>query len=181
MKSVLYVFIWFWVSVFHLLYIWLYVQFWEVVLSCWSYLYLKVFLWLIYVCVKSWKDYSSMEYRTLGNILWSFIRPVYYLFIICGEQFMIFFLWLFSPFRGHFPPVFLQQSLLRLATACQFFILSNLVASSHSLPSHLFLGFPVGLLPPRLCSGICFGILLSNIQDFDGETWGKETTWKTQA
>jgi len=68
-----------------------------------------------------------------------------------------------QPSLWPFPPVFLPQSLVSLAIACQFFILSSLVPSFRSLPSHLFLNFPVVLLPPRPSSRICFGIPLSNI------------------
>ena len=97
--------------------------------------------------------------------LWSFVRPVYGLFILLDGQFynILLLLVALQPISGPFPPVFLPQSLLRLAIACQFFILSSLVPSLHSLPSHLFLSFLVGLLPPRPPSRVCFGIPVSNI------------------
>jgi len=54
--------------------------------------------------------------------LWSFIRPVYDLFILLNEQFYdILLLVALQPSLWPFPPVFLPQSLLRFAIALPVF------------------------------------------------------------
>jgi hypothetical protein len=57
---------------------------------------------------------------------------------------------------------FFLQSLQCLAALCQFVILHNMAAPFSTSPSHLLLGFLVGLLPLRLPSRINFGIKLSD-------------------
>jgi len=58
---------------------------------------------------------------------------------------------------------FFLQSLLCLVTMCPYFILSRLLASFHSFPSHLFLGFLAGLLFLKLPFRICFVDLMSSV------------------
>ena len=66
---------------------------------------------------------------------------------------------LFDPLPGIGLPVFFLQS-VRLAADGQLFVLSNLAASFCTSSSHLFLGFPAGLLPPdflpEFVLGFCF-------------------------
>lgn len=52
--------------------------------------------------------------------------------------------------------VFFLQSSLCLAASHEFFVLSNLAASSSTSSSNLILYLPMDLLPPRLSSRICF-------------------------
>jgi hypothetical protein len=56
-------------------------------------------------------------------------------------------------------PVFFLQSLLCLAAASQFFLLSKLTVFFCTSPSHIFLGFPTGILPLKLPSNIRFGVI----------------------
>lgn len=53
-------------------------------------------------------------------------------------------------------PVLFLQSFLCLAASNAFFVLSNLAASFCILSSHLIFYLPLGLLPPKFSSRICF-------------------------
>ena len=90
--------------------------------------------------------------------------------LITNKLFILGFLLLFpsyycssSTLSWPWPPLFFSSSHSYVLPLHKFFLLRIVMASFCTSSFHLFIGFPTGLLLPRLPSRIRFVILLSNI------------------